>query len=236
MATEAPALILPKKSKIETPQFQGFLDKTSEDTGSWLDYGEYSSEFEPALGIFLNGHIDIEWDPTMPLEKAKEQSQIGYREFKVGKHFTVGLNWKRSWERSLPPHHMGIQYKDRVVGFLSPLMEVRTCWKCGAYGWHHIPLDERLRDPGLPDKIPFCAPGLPCPGRGQIVDGHPVDWTPCGHMDWVGDLVRGEEMVSRGQFQMACAEQLARMEDDDRIFEDMSIAYDQNGEAYRIKQ
>jgi hypothetical protein len=233
MATEAPSIITPSKTAA-APMFQGFLDQGGEDGGDWLDHGEYASEFEPALGIFLNGHIDIEWDPTMPLEKARQQSQVGYRAFKVGKHWEVGLNWKRTWEKKLPPHHMGVAYKDKVVGFLSPLMHARTCWKCGSYGWYEVPFDERLRDPSLPDRIPFCAPNVACPGRGLIVDGKPVDWKACGCLDWWGHVC--EAAVTRYEFQIACAEVLAHMEgDDDQLFENLSTGYDSEGNSFTIQ-
>lgn len=231
----APAVRTQKKS---AGAFYGCLDAAAEDSGDWIDHGEYDAVYEAALSCFMNFHIDLEFDPTMARDKALQQSQVGYRLFKVGTLWEVGINWKRTWQQKIPPHHMGIAYKDQPVGILSPNQTVRTCWSCGAYGWYVVPFAERLAKglDRIPERLPLCMPRVPCPGVITAADGNVVGQKKCGAMDWWGDHPRLRLGVSRDDFQEACAAELAGRGNEDELYEEMTVGYGLDGTAYRLPQ
>lgn len=224
-------LILPGKTPAAGTEQVQFLSDEMEDQGGWIDHGEYSHEFEPALGIILHEN-DFEFDPTLVGDQAKSKGDVGYLEERWS-HWTIGINWRPVWHQKLPPWHLGIAWKNDPVGILSPMMQARTCPNCGAYGYYAVDPQTILENPHAPTRVPACRPRLPCRGRPKAIrNGFPTDWLYCGGLDWWGEQNHG---IAREQFQAAAAERLATLEDDSRLYDEMTTTYDDEGNPHPIR-
>lgn len=209
-------IILPGKSSKKIDDQVIVLDHETEDAGEWLDYGNVDPVVEPVLWLLMQ-QMDVEFDPTIPTDVAQAKEEIGYREMSWS-FWMIGVNYSREWKKSLPPWHIGVQWKDTIIGMLSPLVEMRTCWKCGVTGWHEFGASYRLKNPNGPKRVARCRPRYPCMGHPDVlVDGKVVTWKDCGALDWYGEDPRYGFGISREQLQQDAAERLARMENDDRL-------------------
>lgn len=203
-----------------------YLTQEMEDSGEWLDQGEWAPEFEPALFILFNSQVDITFDPTMSADRSRQvtQDQARVLDGDWGR-WRVRLNYAPRWERRIPPWHMAVYFNGNEMGILSPLMEMRTCWRCGVTGWHEISAEHRLRTGSQVRRVPRCVPRQPCIGRpSSVAGGRVLSWQNCGAMDWWGHLAE-HGCVTRQQFQLDAAQHLARMENEDSFASEMATDY-----------
>lgn len=230
-ASRGPEILLPKFKDGDNGQ-PLLLSQEMEDSGEWLSQGEWAPDFEPALFVILNTQVDVTFDPTLTAEQARGRD-IGYLEAEWGR-WSVGLNYTRTWNQLLPPWHMGVRWRGEIVGILSPLFEVRTCWKCRLHGWQDLPADYRLRTGDPRTRVPRVRPGRPCPGYPEVIGGVATGRVvKCGQLDWWGHFPQ-HGGVTRLQFQHDAAERIARVTDESALFDEMTTTYDEAGEARRI--
>jgi hypothetical protein len=232
---ERSPMILPAGLRQEDPGVR-VLTQEDMDSGDWVKHDDYASEFEPALSIIMNTQIDLAFDPTKVGDEAKKSSNVGLLKARWS-FWKIVLNFQRQWEGNIPPWHLGVAWKDKPVGILSPLQRARTCWKCGVFGWEPMPAEKRLANPSLPARVPRCPVRRPCPGHPNLVPGttQVLGWTKCGMLDWWGDQ-EAFGSVSRFQFQVSAKERLQDLEKDEAVGEGMDITFDAQGDAYQIME
>lgn len=218
------ALLLPKHARVD--KRVGMVDPFNED--QWEDSPEYSDEFEPALWLIHHEH-DIHMDPTVDIGKTKQerlaQAQLGVLWARFN-HWSIAVNWQTQWARTIPPHHMAVEYKNTLVGILSPYLLMRTCWNCrrgnpvrangdwdeAGYYSYLSPVMRAAR-PDLPPRAPAVLPAHPCPAKG------------CGAYDWFG-APSGDVIVRREDFQRDAAEAIADKSGQHRLATEMRMSHD----------
>lgn len=180
-----------KKFDIKQVPLAGDIDKDDIVYEDW----EYSELFEPALWLIMRDH-SITGDSTMTQEESDQSSQLGVFEYSWS-HWKIQLNWTSAFQGQIPPNHLAVYWRDQHVGTISPFQAIRICWKCRAGGMVKVPnipgSRQLLKDAGLPEDAQF----IP-----RVLPAHPCPY--CKHSDWVG------RMVSENDFQRACAEEVAR--------------------------
>ena len=134
---------------------------------------------------------DFEFNPELSdSESDANRDAMGVVEARFDELWTIRVNWTPKRQGKIPAAHMLIAYKDEEVAILGPWLTGRTCWHCDAGGWSQF-----WKKQGI--KRGYVLPDHPCPD--------------CGQLDWWD-----HSQVSPGDFQRACAAEIARTSDVDR--------------------
>ena len=203
---------------------EGISFITGEDDGEWIDWGQPDPVVEPILWLFMQ-NMDVTLDLTMSSEEAATREEPGLRELRVGE-WTVALNYGKRWAQDLPPWHVGVQWKGRTVGILSPVMKARTCPVCKVMGSFTT---FEVKDPtGHTARIAAASPRTPCLGRAPTIGEGGIIRPSCGHMDWWGNRIEyGNVVRAQLQLDMAAAVDKGDGGDGD-IWEQFAELYDED--------